>query len=501
MTTPAHELLEKLGLTIRTSGPNGIYPKTEEGPADGFAYFASPKSGQIRFGIQGVPRKKLPPQVLEALAQHGFTPTNQRWETVIFLDDTSAASLDEARQAMATLQQVLDGIPAEGAEAASNGDVSAFQEAFTEFKSLVKSASGHAFENFQSGLPAAWEAYKPKLRSLALARLKPESWSENDIGSGNSLEATIAAIEIQKTTSQILNNNLVFWQNRYGHANRDHRRLLEARDDDKARQAIERQLFELYVADGDEGLIFDRLADLTDRKYPLLAYLFFLRDDTRFMPIQPTTFDRSFEALNIPLKTRGECSWENYSAFNRALAHLQGLLQTEAGLAEVALIDAHSFAWMLISIADTIRKAEDAGRTVDGGGHVYGDRQIAVYEMAQSVKKTVAQSNGQTEERTVKNKELRMTPVRLEEEITRLLDLQGNTCALTGISLQFAKSVQDDQLRPSLDRIDSDGHYEFGNLQVVARFIQFWKGATPNDEFLRQLAVLREHDQRMAEAE
>jgi hypothetical protein len=47
-------------------------------------------------------------------------------------------------------------------------------------------------------------------------------------------------------------------------------------------------------------------------------------------------------------------------------------------------------------------------------------------------------------------------------------------------------------LKPSLDRINSDGHYERGNLQVVCQFVNFWKGATENEEFQRLLALLRD---------
>ena len=44
---------------------------------------------------------------------------------------------------------------------------------------------------------------------------------------------------------------------------------------------------------------------------------------------------------------------------------------------------------------------------------------------------------------------------------------------------------------PSLDRIDSDGHYEIGNLQLVCRFANFWKGASENEEFRPLLAIVR----------
>jgi hypothetical protein len=44
---------------------------------------------------------------------------------------------------------------------------------------------------------------------------------------------------------------------------------------------------------------------------------------------------------------------------------------------------------------------------------------------------------------------------------------------------------------PSLDRKDSSRGYEPGNLQIVCRFVNFWKSATPDSEFSRLLALLR----------
>jgi hypothetical protein len=49
----------------------------------------------------------------------------------------------------------------------------------------------------------------------------------------------------------------------------------------------------------------------------------------------------------------------------------------------------------------------------------------------------------------------------------------------------------DDQLRYSLDRIDSSRHYEPGNLQVVCKFINKWKGAMANEEFKRLVSLVR----------
>jgi hypothetical protein len=48
-------------------------------------------------------------------------------------------------------------------------------------------------------------------------------------------------------------------------------------------------------------------------------------------------------------------------------------------------------------------------------------------------------------------------------------------------------------MKASLDRIDSSGHYEAGNLQVVCRFINRWKGADQNVQFVRLMDTLRKH--------
>jgi len=62
---------------------------------------------------------------------------------------------------------------------------------------------------------------------------------------------------------------------------------------------------------------------------------------------------------------------------------------------------------------------------------------------------------------------------------------------LTGIPFQFLSLEVDKKLLPSLDRIDSAGHYEEGNLQVVCQFINFWKADSDNAEFQRLLMLVR----------
>ncbi len=211
---------------------------------------------------------------------------------------------------------------------------------------------------------------------------------------------------------------------------------------------------------------------MTKAKYPLLGYLYFLKDMDRFMPIRSRTFDRAFRDLGIDLITARNCSWENYQRYNSALGTVQRALAALDGLATVRLIDAHSFCWML-------EKLDDSGR------------EQSIIEMCQSVEDTVRTANGQIVTRLVKSKELRMTRTELEELLRFLLDRQGDRCALTRIPFDFAVPHVDNQLRPSVDRIDSNGDYEDGNLQIVCRFVNFWKRDSDNEEFKRLLILVR----------
>ncbi|WP_279356194.1 hypothetical protein [Methylobacterium indicum] len=370
-------------------------------------------------------------------------------------------------------------------------DPRGFREAFARFQVLVMARSGYAFTSFNEGLAAVWESYKPRLRDHARGLLRASAWSEAEIGSGTILNRMIEAIEIQDTRAN-LTNNLVFWQNRYGHANRDHRALLEAGSNPKLRREIEGLLFNLFLGSADEDATFDRLSKLTFGKYPLLAYLYFLKDMDRFMPIQPTGFDRAFRALGIELSTLRQCSWANYSTCNWTLAALCPLIEAATGIKKVRLVDAHSFCW----IFSTLLKLETEGAIVKSTGskdegRILGGRERSIIAMRLSVENTVKNANGQIVPRVVKNKELRMTPTELEKLIALLLDLQDNRCALTGLSFQFHGPEADKNLLPSLDRIDSAGHYEVGNLQVVCQFINFWKGDSDNADFQRLLMQVR----------
>lgn len=104
---------------------------------------------------------------------------------------------------------------------------------------------------------------------------------------------------------------------------------------------------------------------------------------------------------------------------------------------------------------------------------------------------TAAQSNGEPVLKAVKVKDCRFSPEELRSYIEALIREQGHACAVTGLPLQFEGECDDPEMLCSLDRIDSDGHYERGNLQVVCRFVNRWKSDSDDADFRRLIEIVR----------
>lgn len=88
-----------------------------------------------------------------------------------------------------------------------------------------------------------------------------------------------------------------------------------------------------------------------------------------------------------------------------------------------------------------------------------------------------------------KDKQVRFeSPAQLQAYLEALWT--SANCVLSGLELDV--SGGDPELTPSLDRIDSSKHYEPGNLQVVARFINRWKSDDEQGNFVRLLKLIKE---------
>jgi hypothetical protein len=184
--------------------------------------------------------------------------------------------------------------------------------------------------------------------------------------------------------------------------------------------------------------------------------------------------------------------WSALHARAREFLFTEGTLQQiseDHARYAVALISGESLdQWH--SRPDWRAKSEKAGR---GAATVFSPRQRAVTLMVMTALGTVAGANGQEVLRTVKAKEcLFRSPKEFEAYVEDLLTAQEGLCALTGLPLGYGgEDEEDPELRCSLDRIDSDGHYASGNLQVVCRFANRWKNDGSNATFRRLIQRVR----------
>jgi hypothetical protein len=130
-------------------------------------------------------------------------------------------------------------------------------------------------------------------------------------------------------------------------------------------------------------------------------------------------------------------------------------------------------------------------RSKKGAVTVADARKRTAVRMADTAWATAAAS-GNTVVSIRKDKQFGFTSKReMEDFLEQLLEEFGRKCALTGLDLVMDGEEGDSEMRASLDRIDSSGHYEPANLQVVCRFINRWKSDSKNDSFIRLLTIVR----------
>lgn len=126
------------------------------------------------------------------------------------------------------------------------------------------------------------------------------------------------------------------------------------------------------------------------------------------------------------------------------------------------------------------------------GARLFTPKEKSAAEMTMNLFGTVAQANGQTVARRMKEKNTSLGREEWEALLLRMMGEQEDRCALTSLPFGYPGESDDLQLRPSLDRIDSNGHYTPDNVQIVCRFINRWKGADDDQLVRRLLARLRE---------
>ncbi|MDW9585058.1 hypothetical protein GOC31_06495 [Sinorhizobium meliloti] len=114
--------------------------------------------------------------------------------------------------------------------------------------------------------------------------------------------------------------------------------------------------------------------------------------------------------------------------------------------------------------------------------------ELVLSRMMMTIRDTVRNSNGQQVLRTLKDKRLLCPEPEMKARLAHLMIEQKALCAITGLPLHVdGQENLDYDMLASVDRIDSNGHYEPENVQLVCRFVNFWKCSQENGKFMELL--------------
>lgn len=168
------------------------------------------------------------------------------------------------------------------------------------------------------------ENYKYEIVEDAKNQLLLQTWKENDIGNGIILRNVKNAINVKS-------NNLIDWRKKD-----DFKKL-------KANKESEKFLYDFFKSKIEDETAFNNFVEI-GFSYQLIAYLFFLKNHQKYMPISQEKFDEIFSSINIDFKTSHNCSWENYVEYNEIIKLFRKHLSQR--FKSASLLDAHSFLWI-----------------------------------------------------------------------------------------------------------------------------------------------------------
>lgn len=206
---------------------------------------------------------------------------------------------------------------------------------FSKFSEFVKTVDKKSFATFRtSKLVDDTENYKYSVYDEARENLGNKWWKTEDIGTGKIQQAVSSAIKTRVNHNyRIVDNNLVDWRKKD-----DFTKITKNKN-------LETILFNFYKSKIPDQQAFDNFIK-ENLSYQFIAYLFFIKDNSRFMPISQERFDKIFEQIGlVDFKTSGKISWDNYSTFNDIIKQVRNFLRTKDSSS--TLLDAHSFLWIL----------------------------------------------------------------------------------------------------------------------------------------------------------
>lgn len=208
------------------------------------------------------------------------------------------------------------------------------EQIYLEFLNFVYQDKTYKIVSFKKDkIIDNWENYKYKVRELARENLMSSRWKIDNIGKGEILKNIKDAINTHiDYNGKRIDNNLIDWRKKDNFSNL------------KQDKKLEKILFNFFKSkEKDDGKSFNYFMEI-GLSYQMIAYLFFIKDHNKYLPISQERFDFIFKEANIDFKTSGKLSWENYLQYNSIIKNVQQFLKSKK--IETNLLDAHSFLWI-----------------------------------------------------------------------------------------------------------------------------------------------------------
>ncbi len=206
------------------------------------------------------------------------------------------------------------------------------------FLAYLKARDGdHAVLSFQekNSFLGREENYKASIAVKAQEVLQYGKWTEQWIDSGKIL---FCAHKAMNCAGNLVNQHQqIAFQNRINPNHKDYC--------PHAAHALY-HIFRSIGSDAEEKA-FHEAKTVFGGTYDTLAYLFFVKDSSRFLPISCGNFEKSLASIGIHYQLSRKCSWENYNGFINIVQEIKNVLQDIIPDVEIRLIDAHTFLWVI----------------------------------------------------------------------------------------------------------------------------------------------------------
>ena len=201
------------------------------------------------------------------------------------------------------------------------------EQLFQDFVLFLRQ-NGEEFKGFaSSAFVDREENYKYGVHIRAKEALEQRLWNRFTPGTGDIHQRVTKALQAKR------NNNLVDW------------RKIDDFDKLEPNAELESNLLAFFKNKSRDAEIFASLIDVK-LSYQLVAYLFFIKDKERYLPITQERFDEIFSIIGLPeFKTSRNATWENYSTFTDIIRQVKTFLKGKDK--NVTLLDAHSFLYIL----------------------------------------------------------------------------------------------------------------------------------------------------------